>query len=96
MLSKFIIYFSLKSEFKVSKISIEVFFALGVSILFVMLIFEFGDSIGQGTNSIISRFIGADDYESAYNLFKKEIGHLTTNTTLYFLHTPKVQFIHDL
>lgn len=51
----------------VSKISVEAFFALGVSIPFVTLIFEFGDSIGQGTNSIMSRFIGAGDYESAYN-----------------------------
>ena len=51
----------------VSQISVEAFFALGVSIPFVTLIFEFGDSIGQGTNSIMSRFLGAGDYESAYN-----------------------------
>ena len=51
----------------VSKISIEAFFAIGVSIPFVSLIFSFGDSIGQGTNSIMSRFIGSGDYESAYN-----------------------------
>lgn len=51
----------------VSKISVEAFFALGVSIPFVSLIFSFGDSIGQGTNSIMSRFIGSGDYESAYN-----------------------------
>ena len=51
----------------VSKISIEAFFAIGVSIPFVTLIFSFGDSIGQGTNSIMSRFIGSGDYESAYN-----------------------------
>ena len=51
----------------VSKISVEAFFAMGVSIPIVSLIFSFGDSIGQGTNSIMSRFIGSDDYESAYN-----------------------------
>ena len=51
----------------VSQIGVEAFFALGVSIPFVTLIFELGDSIGQGTNSIMSRFIGAGDYESAYN-----------------------------
>lgn len=51
----------------VSKISVEAFFALGVSIPIVSLIFSFGDSIGQGTNSIMSRFIGSGDYESAYN-----------------------------
>lgn len=51
----------------VSKISVEAFFALGVSIPIVSLIFSFGDSIGQGTNSIMSRFIGSGDYESSYN-----------------------------
>ena len=51
----------------VSKISLEAFFAMGVSIPLVSLIFSFGDSIGQGTNSIMSRFIGSGDYESAYN-----------------------------
>ncbi|WP_458454631.1 MATE family efflux transporter [Methanobrevibacter sp.] len=51
----------------VSKISVEAFFALGISIPLVTFIFSFGDSIGQGTNSIMSRFIGSGDYESAYN-----------------------------
>ena len=51
----------------VSRISVEAFFALGVSIPIVSLIFSFGDSIGQGTNSLMSRFIGSGDYESAYN-----------------------------
>ena len=51
----------------VSKIGVEAFFAMGVSIPIVSLIFSFGDSIGQGTNSIMSRFIGSGDYESAYN-----------------------------
>ena len=51
----------------VSKIGVEAFFAMGISIPIVSLIFSFGDSIGQGTNSIMSRFIGSGDYESAYN-----------------------------
>ena len=51
----------------VSKISVEAFYAIGVSIPITSLIFSFGDSIGQGTNSIMSRFIGTGDYESAYN-----------------------------
>ena len=51
----------------VSQISVEAFFAMGVSIPIVSLIFSFGDSIGQGTNSIMSRFIGSGDYESSYN-----------------------------
>ena len=51
----------------VSKIGVEAFFAMGVSIPFVSLIFSFGDSVGQGTNSMMSRFIGSGDYESSYN-----------------------------
>ena len=51
----------------VSQISVEAFFAMGMSIPFVTFIFSVGDSIGQGTNSIMSRFIGSGDYESAYN-----------------------------
>ena len=51
----------------VSRISVEAFYAIGISIPFTSLIFAFGDSIGQGTNSMISRFIGSGDYESAYN-----------------------------
>ena len=51
----------------ISKISVEATFALGISIPIVSLIFSLGDSVGQGTNSIMSRFIGSGDYESAYN-----------------------------
>lgn len=51
----------------VSQISVHASFAVGVSVPFVSLIFSFGDSIGQGANSLMSRFMGVDDYESAYN-----------------------------
>ena len=51
----------------ISQISVHASFAVGVSIPFVSLIFSFGDSIGQGANSLMSRFMGIDDYESAYN-----------------------------
>ena len=51
----------------VSKINIDAFYAMGMSIPFVTFIFSVGDSIGQGTNSIMSRFIGSGDYESSYN-----------------------------
>ena len=50
-----------------SQISVEAFFAMGVSIPITTLIFSFGDSLGQGTNSLMSRFIGSGDYESSYN-----------------------------
>lgn len=51
----------------VSQISVEAFFAMGVSIPITTAIFAFGDSLGQGTNSLMSRFIGSGDYESSYN-----------------------------
>ena len=51
----------------ISQISVHASFAVGISIPFVSLIFSFGDSIGQGANSLMSRYMGANDYESAYN-----------------------------
>ena len=51
----------------VSQISVEALYAIGISMPISSLIFSFGDSIGQGTNSMMSRFIGSGDYESAYN-----------------------------
>ena len=51
----------------VSQINVQASFAVSVSIPFVTLIFSFGDSIGQGANSMMSRFMGVDNYESAYN-----------------------------
>ena len=51
----------------ISQISVHASFAVGVSMPFVSLIFSFGDSIGQGANSLMSRYMGIDDYESAYN-----------------------------
>ena len=51
----------------VSQINVHAFFAVGVSIPLVSLIFSFGDSLGQGTNSMMSRFMGVGDNESAYN-----------------------------
>ena len=45
----------------------EAAFAVGASAPVLLLISTFGDSIGQGTNSIMSRYIGSGDYESSYN-----------------------------
>lgn len=42
-----------------SKINVDAFYTMGMSIPFVTFIFSVGDSIGQGTNSIMSRFIGS-------------------------------------
>ena len=66
-----------------SRISVEAFYAIGISIPFTSLIFAFGDSIGQGTNSMISRFIGSGDYESAYNTLLH--GILVTNIVWFLL-----------
>ena len=67
----------------ISRISIEAFFAAGIAIPFVSLIFSFGDSIGQGTNSIMSRFIGSGDYESAYNALIH--GMILSNIIWFFI-----------
>lgn len=51
----------------VSQISEDAFFAIGISIPIITLVLAFGDSLGQGTNSLMSRFIGADNLTASYN-----------------------------
>lgn len=51
----------------VSQISKEAFFAIGISIPIISLILSFGDSMGQGANSLMSRFIGANNLNASYN-----------------------------
>ena len=60
-------FYSIVDMFWVSTISMEAAFAVGASAPVLLLISTFGDSIGQGTNSIMSRYIGSGDYESSYN-----------------------------
>ena len=67
----------------ISQISVHASFAVGVSIPFVSLIFSFGDSIGQGANSLMSRYMGIDDYESAYNSLIH--GIILTNIIWFFI-----------
>lgn len=50
----------------VSKLDAQSFYAVSVSLPLFTLICAMGDSIGQGTNSLMSRSIGAKDYENAY------------------------------
>lgn len=52
--------------FWVSKLDAQSFYAVSVSIPIFTLICSMGDSIGQGTNSLMSRSIGANDYGNAY------------------------------
>lgn len=51
----------------VSSISYYTFFAMGISVPIIALIFSFVVSIGMGTNSIMSGFIGLGNYDNAYN-----------------------------
>ena len=60
-------FYSIVDMFWVSTISMEAAFAVGASAQVLLLISTYGDSIGQGTNSIMSRYIGSGDYESSYN-----------------------------
>ena len=59
--------YGLVDMFWVSKLSAQGFYAVSVTAPLFVLICSFGDSIGQGTNSIMSRFIGFGDYEGSYN-----------------------------
>lgn len=51
----------------VSSISYYAFFAMGISVPIIALIFSFVVSIGMGTNSIMSGFIGLGNYDNAFN-----------------------------
>ena len=67
LLTFFEAFYALVDMFWVSQMSQEAFFAIGIALPFVTLINNFGKSMGTGTLSVISRQIGADDYESAHN-----------------------------
>ena len=51
----------------VASLSKEALYAVSVSTPLFTLICSFGDSIGQGANSIMSRYIGTNNYEGSYN-----------------------------
>ena len=51
----------------VSNLDSSSYYAVGVSIPIFTLICSIGDSLGQGTNSLMSRSIGANEYRNAYN-----------------------------
>ena len=60
-------FYSIADMFWVSRLSMFDALAVGASAPILLLISTFGNSIGQGTNSIMSRYIGSNDYESSYN-----------------------------
>ena len=59
--------YSFIDVFWVSQMNPESFFAIGVAVPLVTLIINFGKAVGVGTNSIMSREIGDDDYVDSYN-----------------------------
>ena len=59
--------YSFVDIFWVSQMNPESFFAIGVAVPLVTLIINFGKAVGVGTNSIMSREIGDDDYIDSYN-----------------------------
>ena len=67
MLSIFQVFYSFVDLFWASQLTSEAFFAIGVTAPLVLLVVYSGDSIGIGTNSIISRDLGKHDDENAYN-----------------------------
>ena len=66
-LSLFASVISFVNLFWISKLSQDAFFAFGVSQPLISLIYGFGQSIGVGTNSLMSREIGAKDVDGEYN-----------------------------
>ncbi|WP_458405754.1 MATE family efflux transporter [Methanobrevibacter sp.] len=67
LLSIFQACYSLIDMFWVSQLSSEAFFAVGVTAPLFSLIITFGDAVGIGTNSIISRELGKKEYDDTYN-----------------------------
>lgn len=59
--------YSIVNLFWVSQLSQEAFFAFGVAQPLIGLITGFGDAVGLGTNSLISREIGENDLIDSYN-----------------------------
>ena len=59
--------YSFVDVFWVSQMNADSFFAIGVAVPLVTLIISFGKSIGIGTNSIMSREIGDNDFADTYN-----------------------------
>ena len=67
ILSIFEALYSLVDMFWVSQLSQSAFFAISVTAPLLSLIICFGDAIGIGTNSIISRELGENDIKDTYN-----------------------------
>lgn len=62
-------FYGIIDTFWVVNYSNEAGFAVSYSQPILLMVITFGFSIGMGTNSIMSRYIGSNNYESAYNSF---------------------------
>lgn len=60
-------FYGLVDIFWASQLTSDSFYAICVSTPLLILICCIGECIGQGTNSIMSRYIGSNDYNSTYN-----------------------------
>ena len=80
----------------VTSISMDATFAVSASAPALALIATFGDSIGQGTNSIMSRYIGSNDYKSAYNSLVHGILISVIISILTALTVPFADVLFDL
>lgn len=79
--------YTIVDMFWVSKISPEALFAVGVVAPLITLITGFGEAIGTGTNSIISRELGENDLKGTYNSILHAIVAGIIITAIIFIST---------
>ena len=87
LLSIFQAGYSMVDMFWVSQFSQEAFFAISVSAPLITLMTGFGNALGTGTNSIISRELGKKDLEGAYNSILHGIVAIAVLSLVFMLST---------
>lgn len=85
--------YSLIDMYWISIYSADAFYAVGISIPIYILINSVGDSIGRGTNSLMSRSVGANEYKNAYNTL---IHGLLISVLAWILIILSIIFLDDL
>lgn len=85
LLSLFEAGYSFIDMFWVSQMNPDAFFAIRISAPLVALIWHFAYSLGTGTNSIIARKIGQEDFEGAYNAILHGILACTLLAVIVFI-----------
>ena len=84
-------FYSIVDMMWVTSLSMDAAFAVSASAPLLAFIATFGDSIGQGTNSIMSRYIGSKDYNSAYNSLIHGIIVSVIISVLFLLSLPFIE-----